>query len=50
MTVDLIDLVCIGSVMTYLYLIVDIMIDRDYIERYWVVLSRLFSSTKAADP
>ena len=47
---DLIDPVCTESAMTYLYLIVDVSPDRDYMERYRVVLSRLFSSIKATDP
>ena len=41
-TVDLIDLVCIGSAVTYLYLMVDVPLDKYYIERYRVVLSRHF--------
>ena len=44
------DSVCIGSKITYLYLIIDIPPDKDYIERDRVVLSRLFSSIKATDP
>ena len=46
-TVHLMDLVCTGSAITYLYLIVYVPPDRDYIEKYRVVLSRLFSSIKA---
>jgi len=44
------DLVCIGTLITYLYLMVDVPLYRDYIERYRIVLSRLFSSMKSADP
>ena len=47
--VYLIDLVYKGWSITYLYLIVDIHLDRDYIERYRVVLSRLFISIEAAN-
>ena len=49
-TEDSNNLVCIGSLMTYLYLIVDMPPDRDYIGRYRIVLGRLFSSIKSADP
>ena len=49
-TVDLQDPVCFGLSVTYLYLIVDIPPDRDYIERYRIVLTRLFSSIRLADP
>ena len=47
---DHIDLVCTGNIITYLYLMVDIPPDRDYIGRYRIVLNRLFSSMKSADP
>ena len=47
--VDLMDLVYTGLAITYLYLIVDILLDRDYMKRYRVVLSRLFSSIKATN-
>ena len=43
------DLVCAGSSITYLYLMVDVSLNRDYIGRYRVVLSRLFSAMKSAD-
>ena len=42
--------VCTGTMITYLYLMVDIPPDKDYIGRYRIVLSRLFSSMKSADP
>ena len=48
-TVGLMDLVYTGLTITYLYLIVDVSPDRDYMKRYRVVLSRLFSSIKTAD-
>ena len=41
--------VCIGTMITYLYLMVNVPPDRDYIGRYRIVLSRLFSSMKSAD-
>ena len=44
------DPVCTGTMTTYLYLIVDVPPDRDYIGRYRTVLSKLFSSMKSADP
>ena len=42
--------VCTGTMITYLYLMVDVPPDRDYIGRYRTVLSKLFSSMKSADP
>ena len=44
------DPVYTGTLITYLYRIVDVPLDRDYIEKYRIVLSRLFSSIKSADP
>ena len=44
------DPVYTGTMITYLYLMVDVPPDRDYIGRYRIVLSRLFSSIKSADP
>ena len=44
------DLVCTGTMITYLYLMVDVPLDKDYIGRYRIVLSRLFSSMKSANP
>ena len=44
------DPVCTGTMATYLYLMVDVPPDRDYIGRYRTVLSKLFSSMKSADP
>ena len=48
-TEDSNDLVYIGSSITYLYLMVDVSPDRDYIGRYRVVLSRLFSAMKSTN-
>ena len=44
------DPVCTETMTTYLYLMVDVPLDRDYIGRYRTVLSRLFSSMKSTDP
>ena len=44
------DPVFIGITITYLYLMVDVPLDKDYIGRYRIVLSRLFSSMKSANP
>ena len=44
------DPVCIGSSMAYSCLMVDVPPDRDYTGRYRMVLGRLFSSMKSADP
>ena len=44
------DPVCTGTMITYLYLMVYVPPDRDYIGRYRTVLSKLFSSMKSADP
>ena len=43
------DPVCTGTMIIYLYLMVDVPLDRDYIGRYRIVLSRLFSSMKSAN-
>ena len=43
------DPVCTGTMTTYLYLMVDVPPDRDYIGRYRMVLSRLFSSMKSTN-
>ena len=47
---DLMDSVCKESLVTYLYLIVDITPDRDYIKRYRVVLSKFILSIKSTNP
>ena len=44
------NLVCTGTMITYLYLMVDVPPDRDYIGRYRTVLSKLFSSMKSTNP
>ena len=44
------DLVCIGTMITYLYLMIDVPLDKDYIGRYRIVLSRSFSSMKSTNP
>ena len=48
--VDFVDPVCAGLSVTYLYLIVDILLDRDCMQRCRITLSRLFSSIKSANP
>ena len=50
--VDLVDLVCTGSLTTYLHLIAlisDIPLDTGCIERCRIILSRLISSIKSTD-
>ena len=47
---DLMDEVCTGSSESYLHLMVDISPDRDHAERYRIVLTRLLSAIKLADP
>jgi hypothetical protein len=44
------NLVYTGTMITCLYLMVDVPPDRDYIGRYRIVLSRLFSSMKSTNP
>ena len=47
---DLQDPVCFELLVTYLYLMVNVPLDRDHIERYRIVLNRLFSSIRLANP
>ena len=49
MKVDLEDPVATTKSKTYIYLVVDIPPDRDYIVRYRMVLSRLFSVMRSAN-
>lgn len=44
------DLTCAGLTATYLCLALDVPPDRDHTGRYRLVLSRLFTSMKNADP
>ena len=39
-----------GLSLSYLYLMLDIPPDRDYVERYRIILARLISSLQQADP
>ena len=47
---DSTDPVSLTNSMTYLYLVLNISPNKDYIVRYRIVLSRLFSVMKLADP
>lgn len=42
--------VFIGLTLSYLYLMIDIPSDRDHVERYRIVLTRLLSAIRQADP
>ena len=44
------DKVFVGSTLTFLYLMVDIPSDKDHVERYRIVLTRLLSAIRQADP
>ena len=42
--------VFVGSTLTYLYLMIDVPPDRDHVERYRIVVTRLLSAIRQADP
>ena len=46
---NLTGLVCTTSSIIYLYLVLDVPLNRDYIGRYRLILSRLFSAMKRAN-
>ena len=50
MEVDLDDLIITTILKTYLYLVVDVPPDKDFIVRYRIVLGRLVSAMRSADP
>ena len=48
--VDLIDPMYSGKFLRHLHLIIDVPQGRDHVERHRLILGRLFSSIKSADP
>ena len=42
--------VFIDSTLTFLYLMIDVPSDRDHVERYCIIVTRLFSAIRQADP
>ena len=44
------NMVFMGSTLTYLYLMIDIPMDRNHVERYCIIVTKLLSEIRQADP